>query len=41
MRNKITFLRRGQMVKLGDMAPTLTLLDYLRLAEHAVGTQEG
>jgi xanthine dehydrogenase small subunit len=41
MRKQITFLRRGQVVQLADMAPTLTLLDYLRLSEHAVGTKEG
>ena len=41
MRKEITFLRRGQIVQLGDIAPTLTLLDYLRLTEHAVGTKEG
>ena len=41
MRNEITFLRRGKEVRLGGMSPTLTLLDYLRLTEHAVGTKEG
>jgi xanthine dehydrogenase small subunit len=41
MRKEITFLRRGRKVQLGDIAPTLTLLDYLRLTEHAVGTKEG
>ena len=41
MRREITFLRRGQQVRLGDILPTLTLLDYLRLTEHAVGTKEG
>src|SRR5262245_26451154 len=41
MRREIRFLRRGQEVRLGDIAPTLTLLDYLRVAEHAVGTKEG
>jgi len=41
MRREITFLRRGREVRLGDIAPTLTLLDYLRLTEHAVGTKEG
>ena len=29
MRKEITFLRRGRKVQLGDIAPTLTLLDYL------------
>jgi xanthine dehydrogenase small subunit len=41
MRNTIAFLRRGREVRLGDMTPTLTLLDHLRLNEHAVGTKEG
>jgi xanthine dehydrogenase small subunit len=41
MRKEIRFLRRGREVQLGDIAPTLTLLDHLRLNEHAVGTKEG
>jgi xanthine dehydrogenase small subunit len=41
MRSEITFLRRGREVRLSGVAPTLTLLDYLRLHEHAVGTKEG
>jgi len=41
VRTSITFLRHGRTVQLGDIAPTLTLLDYLRLTEHAVGTKEG
>jgi len=41
MRTQITFLRRGREIRLGDTAPALTLLDYLRLTEHAVGTKEG
>ncbi len=41
MRKEIRFLRRGREVRLSDIAPTLTLLDYLRLTEHAVGTKEG
>jgi xanthine dehydrogenase small subunit len=41
MRKEIRFLRRGKEVRLGDAAPALTLLDYLRLSEHAVGTKEG
>ena len=41
MRNEIRFLRRGREVQLRHMAPTLTLLDYLRLSERAVGTKEG
>jgi xanthine dehydrogenase small subunit len=41
MRKEIRFLRRGREVQLRDIAPSLTLLDYLRLTEHAVGTKEG
>jgi xanthine dehydrogenase small subunit len=41
MRNEIRFLRRGREVRLGDIVPALTLLDYLRLTERAVGTKEG
>jgi xanthine dehydrogenase small subunit len=41
MRRHIAFLRRGSLVRLDDVAPTLTLLDYLRLDERAMGTKEG
>ena len=41
MREEIKFLRRGHEVRLTGIVPTLTLLDYLRLTEHAVGTKEG
>jgi xanthine dehydrogenase small subunit len=41
MRRHIQFLRRGAVVRLSDAAPHLTLLDYLRLNEGAVGTKEG
>ena len=41
MRGEIRFLRRGQVVKLANPSPTLTLLDYLRLTERATGTKEG
>lgn len=41
VRSAITFLRRGQPVRLTDVSPTLTLLDYLRLHERKVGTKEG
>jgi xanthine dehydrogenase small subunit len=41
MRREIAFLRQGKPVRLGQAAPTLTLLDYLRLEEHATGTKEG
>jgi len=41
MRGEIRFLRRGKVVKLSGVSPTLTLLDYLRLTERATGTKEG
>jgi xanthine dehydrogenase small subunit len=41
MRGEVRFLRRGKVVKLTDLAPTLTLLDHLRLSERATGTKEG
>ena len=41
MRGEIRFIRRGKVVKLPDVSPTLTLLDYLRLTERATGTKEG
>src|SRR5262245_25063589 len=41
MRSDIRFLRRGRQVQLAGIPPALTLLDYLRLHEHAVGTKEG
>jgi xanthine dehydrogenase small subunit len=41
MRSEIRFLRRGKVVKLSGISPTLTLLDYLRLTERATGTKEG
>jgi xanthine dehydrogenase small subunit len=41
MRRDIVFLRRGRPVRLSNPSPTLTLLDYLRLGEHATGTKEG
>jgi xanthine dehydrogenase small subunit len=41
MRDKIRFLRKGKLIELGALAPTDTLLDYLRLQEHACGTKEG
>ncbi|MEA2879934.1 MAG: xanthine dehydrogenase small subunit [Hyphomicrobiales bacterium] len=41
MRGDIRFLRRGKVVKLTGISPTLTLLDYLRLSERATGTKEG
>jgi xanthine dehydrogenase small subunit len=41
MRNEIRFLRGGREVRLSEFSPTLTLLDYLRLHERALGTKEG
>jgi xanthine dehydrogenase small subunit len=41
MRRDIRMIRRGRVVRLGDVSPTLTLLDYLRLVEQATGTKEG
>jgi xanthine dehydrogenase small subunit len=41
MRHAIEFLRGGRPVRLEHVAPTLTLLDYLRLVEGATGTKEG
>ncbi len=41
MRNEIRFLRGGREVRLSGFSPTLTLLDYLRLHERALGTKEG
>jgi len=41
MRRHIQFLRRGAVIHLGGVAPHLTLLDYLRLHEGAIGTKEG
>ena len=41
MRETIRFVRRGQIVEIGDIDPMATLLDHLRLAEGATGTKEG
>jgi xanthine dehydrogenase small subunit len=41
MRQTIRFIRRGQLVEIGDFSPTATLLDYLRETERATGTKEG
>jgi xanthine dehydrogenase small subunit len=41
MRRHIAFLRRGSAVRLDAVSPTLTLLDYLRLDERAMGSKEG
>ena len=41
MRAEVRFIRRGKLVRLPNVSPTLTLLDYLRLTERATGTKEG
>jgi xanthine dehydrogenase small subunit len=41
MRSSIRFLRKGKVAELADIAPTDTLLDYLRLTERSMGTKEG
>ena len=40
-RNKVRFLRRGEIVELTAVEPMHTLLDYLRLDEGSRGTKEG
>ncbi len=40
-RDKVRILRRGEIMDVGDFAPTETLLDHLRLRERATGTKEG
>ena len=40
-RRAIRFLRKGQVVELTSVAPTQTVLDYLRLVEKSRGTKEG
>jgi xanthine dehydrogenase small subunit len=40
MRRTIRFLRRGQVIELGDIGPTEMLLDHLRLREGLCGTKE-
>ena len=41
MRDSIRIVRRGRIVEIDEVAPTETLLDYLRLRERATGTKEG
>ncbi len=41
MRPTIRFVRRGRLVELVDVPPTMMLLDYLRESEGATGTKEG
>ena len=40
-RNRVRFLRRGEVVELAAFPPMRTLLDYLRLDEGSRGTKEG
>jgi xanthine dehydrogenase small subunit len=41
MRRAIRFLRKGRIIELADVAPSATVLDYLRLTERSCGTKEG
>src|SRR3972149_3570689 len=41
MRSTIRFFRQGRLIERSDLAPDVTLLDYLRLEERATGTKEG
>ena len=41
MRPTIRFIRKGRLVELVDVDPTMLLLDYLRESEGATGTKEG
>ena len=41
MRDTIRFLRKGHLVELRDIDPTMMLLDYLREVEGSRGTKEG
>lgn len=41
MRKCIRFIKAGHVVELNDVAPTETLLDYLRLRARETGTKEG
>jgi xanthine dehydrogenase small subunit len=40
-RDKVRFLRRGEVVELAAIDPARTLLDYLRIDEGSRGTKEG
>ncbi|MBL8908594.1 MAG: xanthine dehydrogenase small subunit [Rhizobiales bacterium] len=40
-RSALRFLRRGAIVEISSLEPTLTVLDYLRLDEKSRGTKEG
>jgi xanthine dehydrogenase small subunit len=39
--NCIQFVRHGKLVSYKPQSPTQTVLDYIRLVEHATGTKEG
>jgi xanthine dehydrogenase small subunit len=41
MREHVRFYRRGRLIERADLAPDMTLLDFLRLEERATGTKEG
>ena len=41
MRSTVRFIRRGRLVELVDVPPTMMLLDYIRESEGATGTKEG
>lgn len=41
MRNHVTFVLNGEIQRVGDMAPTTTLLTYLRRHKRLTGTKEG
>ncbi len=41
VRNELRFILNSQVIRLKDVSPTLTLLDYLRLQRRLTGTKEG
>ena len=41
MRDKVRFLLGHELVELDRVDPTMTVLDWLRLAERRTGTKEG
>src|SRR5206468_2211311 len=41
LRNRVRFLLGDVLHEIGSFAPTMTLLDWLRLEERRVGTKEG
>jgi xanthine dehydrogenase small subunit len=40
-RNALQFRRQGRTVSIAEFSPRTTVLDWLRLQEHSVGTKEG